>query len=400
MSRRLFNRSGRPAGANNASSSNTTSIAALPDYEPLSCPLNDSARRALGDLSNNRGTAPYETQLRDSVRNLGHSVGDLHERLRTRKERLADLYQRRQEKGIDKSQEEERLESHLPDFEKEIEQLTRESERALRQVIDRRAELEDEAAVLGDLFTGAATRSSGPASSSRKRRANDVPDEDDEQDDALEEPEVSSILDTYRDLRTKKKAEYTSMSAHERYGLNNDYAGFKKLWHDAAAGEDGPPLPDASKWFLPNGQPDMSTPAQHGQQGSLDDDDDVAVSRETISVNCPLTLLPMAEPYSNRKCPHTFEKAAILDYLPVRGEAQCPQTGCSQTFSRTRFKDDFFLDEAMLRRIQRTRQAEEARNDMDDQEDEEGNESLVMGTQRRVRGSRLKQERSTAEPEE
>ncbi|PTB69060.1 hypothetical protein BBK36DRAFT_1083215, partial [Trichoderma citrinoviride] len=376
MSRRLFNR-GR-AAASSASTSTTTTVTTLPDYEPLSFPLSDTARKELTDLSNNRGAAPYESALKDSIRHLGLSVSDLNERLRRGQDRLAALRERREEKGTAKTAEEERLEEQIPEFEKEVERLTRESERALRDLVDRKAELEDEAAILEDLSTTATTstiaqaRGAG-ASQSRRRPANmvgsDGEDEEDQKGNIEEEQAVTSVIDTFRELRAKKRAEYNGLSVHQRYALNNDYAGFKKLWHEAAAGEDGPPLPDASRWFSSNGEPDMTVPSRDGQNGAFDDDDDVAVSRENLSINCPLTLLPMKEPYRSRKCPHTFEKAAILDYLPLREERQCPQTGCSQTFSRARFEHDFYLDEAMKRRIQRWQQAEREQRDMDDEDD-------------------------------
>ncbi|KAL7924818.1 zinc-finger of the MIZ type in Nse subunit domain-containing protein [Trichoderma austrokoningii] len=397
MPRRLFSGDGRTAAAS------TTTIVALPSYEPLSCPLSDTARRQLIELSNSRGAAPYEAQLKESIRHIGLSVSDLHERLRRNKDRLAIISERRERKGTDKTAEEERLEQQVPEFEKDAERLTRESERALRETIDRKAELEDEASVLEELSTTATTNSiaqtrSAAATQSRRRRANRVGSDDEEQeeggaapvdqmDEDAQEPVISAV-DAFRDLRAKKRAEYAGLSVHQRYGLNNDYIGFKKLWHEAAAGEDGPPLPDASRWFDSNGEPDMTIPGGDAQNGSLDDDEEVAVSRENISINCPLTLRPMNEPYRSRKCPHVFEKAAILDYLPLRGELQCPQTGCSQNFSRARFEHEFFLDEAMKMRIQRSRQAEQNRQDMDDEDEDDADESLLVSSQRQARGGR------------
>ncbi|KAL7799244.1 zinc-finger of the MIZ type in Nse subunit domain-containing protein [Trichoderma ceciliae] len=395
MSRRLFNRGSRAAAAS-TNTSTTTTVTTLPNYEPLSFPLSDVARRELIELSNNRGTAPYETQLKDFIRNLGLSVSDLNERLRRGQDRLATVRERREEKGAQKTAEEERLEEQIPEFESQVERLTRESERALRETIDRKAELEDEAAALEDVSTTATTNSitqkrGAAAAQKRARQTNGNASDDEDATDGNEEDEegrLTSVVDTFRELRAKKRAEYSGLSVHQRYALNNDYVGFKKLWHEAAAGEDGPPLPDASRWFLSNGEPDMTIPGHGGQNGSFDDDDDdVAVSRENISINCPLTLLPMTEPYRSRKCPHTFEKAAILDYLPLREERQCPQTGCSQTFTRSRFDHEFYLDEAMKRRIQRWKQAEQNRRDMEDEDEDDANESLVFGREQQARGS-------------
>lgn len=337
---RLLNR-GRPSAVDSPSRAGTST--SLPPYQPPSCGLNDSARRALGELSNNRGTSSYETQLKDSIRQLGLSVGDLHERLRAQQERLQWLQERRQEKGTSKTPEEERLEAHIADFETEVDELTQESEQSIRDVIDHRAEIEDQATLLRDLYTkaeaAASTSTSANAAGTRTRTgqqqeaaAQDGEPNPEQVEDQKEEA-VASTLDAFRDGRAEKKAEYEQLTPHQRYGVNNDYAGFKKLWHDAAAGEGGPPLPDASRWFRSDGRPVMTRPGANTRRstmGAVDDDDDIAIAREVLSLNCPLTLVLMEEPYSNVKCKHTFEKEALLAYLPVRGEAQCPQTGCSQ----------------------------------------------------------------------
>ncbi|CAM1502072.1 Fc.00g040560.m01.CDS01 [Cosmosporella sp. VM-42] len=388
MSRRLVNRSGAPA--------RTTTD--LPHYESPSCPLNDAARRALGELSNNRGTLVYHSQLKESMRFLGGSIGDLHERLREGKDRLQGLRTRREEKGSEKSQDEERLETHVEELEERVRALTDKHEVAVRELIDRSIELEDEVEVLGDLYTHAATENINAPTESRLPRTlpSDKPEAspDPEDDPDLNPPTAPSTLDIFKKQLAEKEREYTSMTPHQRYAVNNDYAAFKKLWHDAMAGEDGPPLPDASRWFTRDGQPVMGRPGEDAG-GDDDSDDDIAVAREVLSINCPLTLRVLDQPYSNRKCKHTFEKAAILDYLPPHGEVQCPQTGCSQMFSRMRFDQDFYLDQVMMKRIQRTRRAQEQQDMMedDDEDDEDDDGVIVRGQRMRPGGAVAKREK-------
>ncbi|KAG5997322.1 hypothetical protein E4U43_002667 [Claviceps pusilla] len=390
----------------------------LPEYQPPSCPLNEAGRRALGELSNNRGTLSYETQLKDSTRNLGLCVADLHERLRAQLDRLRSLQERRQEKGSDKTAEEERLEAHVDEFEKHVDDLTKESEESLRDVIDHRAELQDQIVVLGDLYTSASTAATAAATnpSQLRRRARPLaePSESmpaaDDQDQKQSPAPAPSTRDAYQSARAQKQAEYEALTPYQRYALNNDYAAFKKIWHDSAAGEDGPPLPDASRWFRSDGRPVMTRPGVSsglgstidgaaGHEADQDDDDDIAVAREIISLNCPLTLRQMEEPYTHVQCKHTFEKSAIMEYLPARGNVQCPQSGCNQTMSKARFSQDFLLDEVMLRRIQRSKQTHRALDDMGDDDDDDenddqmGDESLVMGEERHVPGRTMKHER-------
>ncbi|KAI8721944.1 SP-RING-type domain-containing protein [Fusarium sp. LHS14.1] len=385
MSRRLLNRSGV------SSSATATATTALPEYQPPSCPLSDAARRDLNDLSHARTTVVYQQQLGDSVGLLGSSIGDLHEQLREQRDRLEALRAKRQEKGNEKTPDEERLEAHVADLETQVNTLTDQFEEAIRAVIDYKAELEDEGLIITDLYNAAAA---DVAQSQRRPRRGDDAEDAEEADDEVDSKDLAaipSILERFKDMRAKKKSDYTAMNMHQRYALNNDYSGFKKLWHDAMAGEDGPPLPDASRWFRPDGRPVMraTTPGAADD----DDDDDIAVAREVLSINCPLTLQPMKQPYSNRKCKHTFEKAALLDYLPMRGDAQCPQTGCSERFSRSRFDHDFYLDQAMVRRIKRARQAQE-QHDMDEDDDEgEGDEDVVVRGHQPVPGRVPKKER-------
>ncbi|GAO14989.1 uncharacterized protein UV8b_00500 [Ustilaginoidea virens] len=411
MSRRLLNRA-RPSGKDPSS---FRAPAPLPDYQSPSCRLNDHARRALGDLLDNRGTASYEDHLKASVRHLGLGVGDLHERLATQQDRLRNLRRRRLEKDADKTADEERLETHLAQLQDDVDELTRDSEQALRDVIDHQVEVQHHAAVLGDLFASASTAAPAGrprARESRRQRVGEKQEDDPpnppgtmdwgaSQDDAHEP--APSIVAAFQDAVAKKQAEYEAQTHHQRYALHNDYIGFKKIWHDAAAGGDGTPLPDASQWFRSDGRPVMSRPGAKNRRSTMgdddddDDDDDVAVAREFLSLNCPLTLRQMEEPYSNMKCKHTFEKSAILDYLSGGGTSQCPQTGCHQEVSKSRFDQDFYLDEAILRRIKRAKQAQRATDDMDvednDGQDDVPDESLVFENERRVREREAKKER-------
>ncbi|KAM0439923.1 hypothetical protein ACHAPT_001021 [Fusarium lateritium] len=383
MSRRILNRS----GASVASSSSTT---ALPEYQPPSCPLSDAARRSLNDLSHARTTAVYQQQLGDSLRLLGSSVGDLHEQLREQRDRLEAIRTKRQEKSTEKTPDEERLDDHVTDLEARVNALTDSSEEAIRALIDYGAELEDEGIIITDLYNAAAA---DQAQSQRRSGQRDDAEGSTESGDDVDSKDLAapSNLERFKAMRAKKKADYTAMDMHQRYALNNDYAAFKKLWHDSMAGEDGPPLPDASRWFRPDGRPVMRATSPGAADD--DDDDDIAVAREVLSINCPLTLQPMKQPFSNRKCKHTFEKAALLDYLPVRGEAQCPQTGCSERFSRAQFDHDFYLDQVMMRRIKRAHQAQEQHDMDEDDEDGEEDEDVVVRGHHAVPGRVPKKER-------
>lgn len=190
--------------------------------------------------------------------------------------------------------------------------LTTACEGAVREVIDRKVELED-----GNTAVAAAAER---LEEDMRRRGARGQDEDEEMAEEGEE----EWRDTMRLLNKAKelaRLEYEEKSMYEKYGLNNDYIGFKRLWHDAVHGDDGKPLPDASKWF-----------GQNGGEEEEDDDDELVIAGEQLDIHCPLSMAVMQDPYTSSVCKHTFEKNSITQFLtnqPGR-RARCPQTGCNK----------------------------------------------------------------------
>ena len=110
----------------------------------------------------------------------------------------------------------------------------------------------------------------------------------------------------------------TAHKRHSRYASHNDYVGFRKIVHDAHYPEDQPPpMPNASTWFPSESSQSSALENRGATAGNqpADDDDDLAVASERISIKCPITLLPMKDPVTSQKCPHSFEKAAILSMI-------------------------------------------------------------------------------------
>ena len=101
------------------------------------------------------------------------------------------------------------------------------------------------------------------------------------------------------------------------YASHNDYIGFKKMVHDAHYPEDSaPPMPHASTWFAVEADDGPSPETRSAAAAAnASADDDLAVASERISIKCPITLLDMKDPVTSQKCPHSFEKAAILDMI-------------------------------------------------------------------------------------
>ncbi|KAI1636941.1 zinc-finger of the MIZ type in Nse subunit-domain-containing protein [Biscogniauxia mediterranea] len=345
--------------------------APLPEYEPPSCPLDASSRAALARLlSTDRDTRKYEEHLRQSVTLLTNSVRDINDKHVKRRETLRLIREKRGgggeegEKG-DRERAEEKALLRLRD---EVPALTHQCDLAVRAVIDLKIELQDERKALEDTVRRVEAEGANAAT---RRQAEGARDDDDDDDDGVmgEAADVAGPLRILKDAKTRAAEDYASRTPYERYGLNNDYVGFKGMWHDAVHGADGKPLPDASKWFTQGGggRNNNGEGEEEGDEDE-DEDEDLVVAEEHISIHCPLSMVVMQDPYTSRKCKHTFEKAAIAVFLrdqPGR-RAQCPQTGCNKEVSM----DDFYADQVMLRRIQRA-QASGSRSDIEDDDDDD-----------------------------
>jgi len=252
---------------------------------------------------------------------------------------------RRRNAGIDndnRGESERLLEQEVAELDRDVQALTERIEAAVREVIDARAELEDEPAVLAAVGQAVAVQKPKKERVIKRERQRDHEvggsDDDDQpqqgEDEAMpdapgangEEERVeddglpiAGLKELLREARKAKANEYAALTAHQRYALNNEYIAFKRVWHDALHQLDNMPLPDASTWFHSDGRPNVDAEAR------VDDDDDLVVEREIIDLKCPLSLQIMTEPFSNKVCKHTFEKSAILDFLTThRGVIKCP----------------------------------------------------------------------------
>ncbi|KAK3381396.1 zinc-finger of the MIZ type in Nse subunit-domain-containing protein [Podospora didyma] len=401
----------RSATSNRGSGSATD----LPPIEPPSHPINETGKRALAEISSNRETRKYEAHLAKSAGYLKDSVGIIQDALYTRRNQLKGLVEKRRANGAtERNDLELQLDGYTSRLTTEVDELTESSEAALRQVIDYRAELEDEKQVLDTVLEQVRGQRPRPEPQPQKRererkrkvakrRAADSEDDDFDEDDKVQEedeeedapdvadvPPLVSVRELLKTARRSKASEYEALSAYQRYGKDNEYISFKKTWHDAQHPEDQVPLPDASTWFDQHGRPTTGAAAE-------EEDDDLVVEREIIDLKCPLSLQVLKEPYSNHKCTHTFEKSAIMDYLQTSGgTAQCPV--CEEELTVM----DLYFDKLVLRKIKRAEEA--ARRDVDGTSDAEAHsgadESMIIQRTNNVKKERARSRQNVEDVED
>src|SRR3954447_15811239 len=103
---------------------------------------------------------------------------------------------------------------------------------------------------------------------------------------------------------------------HRRYAQHNDYRHFRRIVHDAAnIGTDAPPpVPNSSTWFTSSNQPNLAN-LTGATADNVDNDEDLIMEKEITTLKCPITLMTFKEPMTSTKCPHSFEKAAIMEMI-------------------------------------------------------------------------------------
>ena len=178
-----------------------------------------------------------------------------------------------------------------------------------------------------------------------------------------------------------------------------------------------PPLPNPATWFpsdqgtsAPTSQSQTATTAtfrsntsnpSFAQRAANDDpESDIEVAGEKISLKCPITLLPMQDPLTSTKCPHSFESEAILGMIRRSNTVVSvdPESTQAQTQTQRRgakgvkgikcpvctvmlTEADLHRDEVLVRRIRREQEKERRREGGDDWEEEDG--STSKGARRR-----------------
>lgn len=323
--------------------------AALPTYQPPQNPLNETAQRALQILPRDHKLDTLKQRLRVANNHLTNAAADMNDRYQIRH---AENEKRKRRLEKQSSQEgNEGQDAALDAVRQKTDDATDKLEESVRKIIDAGAEVEGMEKALQQLQENVAngggriapTQSTLGASynrPARRRQAIGLDDEDSEseEDDTEMAGENDSAMAVLKKKIGEQRAAYQKTSLSSRYVLgrvflqslltfmtsyasHNDYVGFKKIVHDAHYPEqEAPPMPHASTWF-PSESPDPSNPntrAATARDAIVDDDDDdIAVASERVSINCPLTLRPMKDPVTSQKCPHSFEKDAIMSMINV-----------------------------------------------------------------------------------
>lgn len=297
----------------------------LPPYELPTCPLNDQGKQALRELSSARIHEKFKTHLDESGRLLTSTVYDTLERVALRKRQAANIAEREGKKrrvhGANNEVEDRTVaaEQTAKDIESKVSPLTLRLEKSMREVLDMEAAMQDQKQTLQDLPRLVAQAQEVLAENNSEHNA----------DDDVDLPEIAGIpiLALLESERDKKAAIYDELGMQAKYAQHNSYIDFRRGWNDGVCFEQDVSVPDPSTWFDEHGRPQHVVGGQSGDET----DDDIQIAGENKSFRCPLSLAEISEPYTCRRCGHSFQKKSILHYLNVGkggAPAPCPMDGC------------------------------------------------------------------------
>ncbi|KAL1801307.1 hypothetical protein ACET3X_001649 [Alternaria dauci] len=395
MSSRIRYSTARPSASRQSvaptpsrTSSSNRNADLLPEYKKPSHPLDAEATRELRSLQgrNMNDIKKHNKLATGHITNAAASVND------TLREH-AEYITRRQKKwaagkNLDEKENEERI---MAELQANVDEATVKLEESMRAVIDSEiaAQRIEEAlewlrtiapAQLAEEYETQMTQREHQRQTQTQaasQRAHGQDGDDDEMDDGptpgptpLDGSRIAltGASELFATRLQREKDAYTARSHISRYARNNDYRDFKRTVHDAKFGDDGPVLGHEDTWFTESGEPAPGI-TDTTNRGEFDDDDDIVVDRATVSTRCPITYQQFKDPYSSNKCPHTFEKNAILDMIrngPHRVDGQkaveCPVNGCDKMLTA----NDVRTDPILVRRIKRMLQADHEGDSSDD----------------------------------
>ncbi|KAJ5478980.1 hypothetical protein N7530_004489 [Penicillium desertorum] len=374
----------------------------LPEYETPTGPLTAESQRQIAALLASHHLRTLRTHLQHAAEKLTHSGGEVNERLsdaRTRYEKLKEARRRQGDENVDDDEANEEYQ-RLAEAEARVDAITARMEEKTRLIVDSEIKLQGLTDAMSQIEReeGETVAAALGVRQTRQQRARQRANDGDDADGTEDPTDADYEDEQEREMRERnaqnppsrkledKLAEgvqkWNELSLTERYASNNSYIGFYRMVHDSKfPGDDVPPLPHSSTWFEHmedrNARSGASARTRNRNRGvsPAGSDDDIAIERERISLKCPLTLTPYQDPVTSTKCPHSFEREAIMDMInrspttiapPAsrRGQRRVHVVKCP-VCSTPLTADDLRPDPVLLRRVRRAQELQEREEDDD-----------------------------------
>lgn len=408
--------------------------------QPQELPLSQRGLTALENLRRH-DVASHNASLQETLdraaKLLTDTVGQINDRASEERERRQGRLQRLKR---DRQQETEEEKQEFDAFQEKVEVLTKKMDEGVRKVVDDQQFPKNNPHWIQHVIDKSTELQQ------QRQRSMGVEDEEEEAEDEnrlqkLASSQGSSAL--LHAAQSTAETEWNMQTLTQKYARSNTYADFYKLvWDSKNPGEHPPPLPHPSIWFAAaeGRNPGQSTQrttqrsASNDQESAetidakmqdiYDEDTELQMTSEVRSVKCPVTKRYFEEPVTSILCPHSYEKATIIELIrasekriPLSAEqesdlnarfprgsrgrlpaeasmksrnakcVQCPVPGCT---IETLTEADLRFDNVLLRMTKRAKEAERREQEEHDGEgpedlDEDSDDEIPSATQRKKR---------------
>lgn len=190
----------------------------LPPYEPPSCPLTPSAKRALEQVALNHDYSKYKKHLQISAGLITDAAVSSNDRLAARKDQARRQEEKRVQTGLeDEKKTEDEIEAgyYLQSLDKRVVDVTAKAEKALRDLID----YGDELAMQSTMMREVGERiESAPAP--RRRGFGQDSDEEEDGNTSSADAGILSPLELLKETKAAYEANYRSKSMKLRYATS------------------------------------------------------------------------------------------------------------------------------------------------------------------------------------
>jgi E3 SUMO-protein ligase NSE2 len=349
-------------GLPNRSSNVASRRLELPTYEPPTKPLTEKARLNLLRVVNNNANRKLQEQYKKAGECITISAGEINDVLIEKERRV----KRKQDKRSDGAQNEEDQEAmkSFEEMQEMVDRTTIRMEEAIRKLIDGGQYVADMISTLDAMRQEqiALQPSLSMSSQGMRTRQQDTSSDDEDPDPTIpvstaHSSQISGASDSFQRSFNEAQDRYMNSSAAERYSRHNDYIGFRRAVHDAHFGdaEQEYELPRQSEWFTSDNDPAPGITLREARQlaEGMTVGVELAVVKSKMEMTCPLTLKEFEDPVTSTKCPHSFERTAIMELINSstaraggsnrrgardgRKVVHCPSRGCDKVGSCTHF---------------------------------------------------------------
>lgn len=350
----------------------------LPPYTPRTFPLTPSARTALSALSGTTSLDTLNTFLTKTLESLIENIGSVHENHHGNSERLSKARDRLERKTNVTPEERGRIDARtaaVGEMSKRLAELSKRMEESVRRTLDAQVFASDLLSTVTELS---------------QNNNEDDPDPTTQGTFTPTDPRSGTQRPSpgFAELLSRKRDRYTSFTLAQRYSSDNSYRQFRSMQHEMQFPDR--PMPHESTWFSTRAAAPGETMLNEDED---DEEGDLAIARETVSTKCPITLREFVEPVTSRKCPHSFEREAILGMIAsssVRCDAQgnviesstqrrsqrdagqkgvrCPVPGCEKVL----VQEDLLADAVLVRKIARLQRAARMAEEEEEDDEEDG----------------------------